>query len=125
MRTSFSLDSKGYSGTIIAPHYNIDGIVGYKGDFMGINLFLGLGIGVEYGIFHLAGNTNSAAKLNLSTQINTGIRLIFGESFAIDFLTRISLMSSETGYYIPVSNNKEQLKYQDYYLGINFVKGKF
>lgn len=121
-------NSNHWKSTYVDLTYNLDLLLNLaNGDSFGSGLIVGVGAGFKKSFFSLAGESADTSEFDFQTKINIGARLIFGSRFALDFLFRIPLLQTHTGYYyLNAYQEKEYLKYKDCFsFVLNFTIGRF
>lgn len=120
--------SEHWKSTYVDLTYNLDLLFNIaNADSFGLGFIFGVGAGFKKSFFSLAGEDKSTSQFDWQAKVNVGTRLIFGSRFALDFIFRIPMLETHTGYYYyNASKEQEFLKYKDYFsFAVNFTLGRF
>lgn len=89
--------NSGWNAVLTTYTFNADAIVNaYNSDSFGVGFMAGLGLGVKYDYFSYK-SIISGGSFGFDARFNLGMRLIFGSSYALDFMARFPFMSHDTG----------------------------
>lgn len=112
----------GWSAVLTTYTFNADAVLNaYNSDSFGVGFLVGLGVGVKYDYFSYK-SIVSGGNFGFDARANLGMRLIFGSSYALDFMARFPFMTQSTG--LTYWGDSVQYK-EDASFSVRFTMGTF